>query len=124
MNTHIITKDQLDAKNYYTGASADFDGHLEIAPDLGIVLFKLSLSAKGSIIAMAGSGIEAGSGIKAGWGIEAGLGIKAGWGIETKFRVFAGMCIWRLPTNAEQTVTCNKFTGTLAFGKLIETSKS
>lgn len=105
MNTHIITKDQIDAEGYYTGASAAFDGHLEIAANLGTVRFKLSVSAKGSIIATAGSGIE------------------AGWGIEVKLRVFAGLCIWRIPTEEEQTVTCKKFTGTLAYGKLVETSK-
>ena len=117
MNTHIITKDQIDAEGYYTGASAAFDGHLEIAANLGTVRFKLSVSAKGSIIATAGSGIEAG------WGIKAGSGIEAGWGIEVKLRVFAGLCIWRIPTEEEQTVTCKKFTGTLAYGKLVETSK-
>jgi hypothetical protein len=41
----------------------------------------------------AGWGIEAGEGIKAGWGIEAGEGIKAGWGIEagSDYGIFAGL---------------------------------
>ncbi len=30
----------------------------------------------------------------------------------------------RIPTDAEQTVTCKTFKGTLAFGKLVETKEA
>jgi len=72
----------------------------------------------------AGDGIEAGCDIKAGYGIEAGCGIKAGlsiickW-ISSKLRIFAGLCIWRQPTEEETTITCEEVKeGTIAFGKL------
>lgn len=72
----------------------------------------------------AGCGIEAGDGIKAGDGIEAGCGIKAGlsivckW-IKARLRIFAGICIWRNPTEEETTITCEEVKdGTIAFGKL------
>ena len=111
MKTHIITKDQLDSDNKYVGSVplSLFYRHIEIAPNLGTVNFAGALSATGNIVAGLGSGINA------------GLGINAGWGIKAKLRVFAGLCSWRLPTEAEQTVTCHQFTGTLAFGKLVLT---
>jgi hypothetical protein len=65
-------------KDYIGPAIEDgFDGHVEIEGDLGWVKF-VSLNAKGSIFAGAGTGIKAGESIEAGWGIEAGMGIKAG----------------------------------------------
>ncbi len=112
MKTHIVTKDQLDADNKYIGSVdlTNFKGHLEIEASLGWVVFT-SLKVFGCIFA------------KAGTGIEAGWGIKAGEGISVKLRVFVGLISWRLPSDAEQTVTCKQFSGTLAFGKLAETSK-
>ena len=77
MNTHIITKDQLDADNNYIGSVslADFQGSLEIESSLGWVNFSKTLNVSGCILAKAGSGIGAGRGVKAGRGIKAGLGI-------------------------------------------------
>ena len=76
----------------------------------------------------AGWGIEAGSGIEAGWGIKAGWGIEAGWGITCKtilsirLRIFAGLCLWRLPAKEEQQITCGKLeSGDVCYGELIET---
>ena len=79
----------------------------------------------------AGSGIEAGYGIKAGYGIEAGSGIKAGSGIEAGLgivsktissgvRIFAGLCIWRLPENHEMEIRAKLLKGEIAFGTLVE----
>jgi len=73
----------------------------------------------------AGSGIEAGGGIKAGGGIEAGSGIEAGWGISaktisSKLRIFAGLCLWRLPTKEECQIRAKLLSGTIAFGELVE----
>ena len=65
------------------------DISIEIEANLGWVRFD-RLWVKGSIIALAGSGIEAGSVIKAGWGIKAGEGIKAGSGIEAGWGIEAG----------------------------------
>ena len=145
-----ITKTMLDADNFYIGAEdvdKGFDGHIEIAAGLGRVKFKLSIIATGRIIALLGSGIEAGWGIKAGsgikagdgieagWGIEAGSGIKAGWGIEAglsisakwlsaRLRIFAGLCLWRLPTDEEQQIRAEIRDGTVAFGTAVSPSKS
>ena len=78
----------------------------------------------------AGSGIEAGDGIKAGEGIKAGSGIEAGWGIEAglqivaktiisaKFRIFAGLCIWRLPNVKETAITAQCIEGEVCYGKV------
>jgi hypothetical protein len=87
-----ITAADLDADNVYIGGAdvSGYDGSIEIAADLGVVRFKASLVAKLRIRALAGSGIEADSGIKAGRGIEAGWGIKAGSGIEAGWGIKAG----------------------------------
>ena len=70
----------------------------------------------------AGWGIEAGWGIKAGWGIEAGEGIKCQKTLSFKLRLFAGLCIWRLPTSKEMEVRCaKKEGGEVIHGNLIET---
>ena len=85
----------------------------------------------------AGLGIEAGEGIKAGWGIEAGEGIEAGWGIEAgsgigagfsilaqvviaRLRIFAGLCLWRLPRDEEKQVRAKHIEGELCFGEFVK----
>jgi hypothetical protein len=81
----------------------------------------------------AGGNIEAGAGIMAGWRIKAGAGIKAGEGIGAglaiecqgnlvvKSRVFAGLCLWRSPTEDEKRIVCSKFEGgMIAYGTLFE----
>ena len=145
---HIVTKDQLNADNEYIGTVdlSNFDGAIEIGADLGWVKFKALVATK-YIVAKAGSGIEAGWGIeagsdiKAGWGIkagegiEAGWGIKAGWGIEAglkisakwitaKLRIFAGLCLWRIPTEEETEVAAELREGVIAFGKHVEPAKT
>ena len=75
----------------------------------------------------AGEGIQAGDGIKAVWGIEAGLGIEAGEGIEAGFsivakhisarlRIFAGLCMWRVPDPSEMEIRGEIRSGTIAHG--------
>ena len=73
-------------------------------------------------------GIVAEDGIVAGWGIKAGLGIRAGYGISCKLeldiglRIFAGLCLWRKPTEDEMKIICGKLiSGEVCYGKLIET---
>ena len=68
MNTHIITRDQLDSDNNYIGKTSlsNFDGHIEAEENLGYIKFANTISAKGYIYFKAGTGIEAGDGIKAG----------------------------------------------------------
>ena len=97
------------------------DGNIEIGASLGLLKF-VSLKVSGSIVARDGSGIEAG------WGIEAGLGIEAGWGIKAeyisvKLRIFAGMCMHRIPTDSETEIRAEIRSGYVAFGKVVGCEK-
>ena len=132
---------------FYIGTESvtDFNGSIEIDANIGWCRFASRLAARGSIIAKAGSGIEAGDGIEAGWGIEAGDGIKAGWGIEAgkgikagRFilcikALKAGYCIFagvntrkRVMEDADKTVTCGSLEGKLEYGtlKLLKNGKT
>ena len=136
-----ITKADLDENNFYKEDSVDVDGVIEIDGDLGTVCFRGSVKTKKYVFAKAGSGIEAGLGIKAGegieagWGIEAVSGIKAGDGIKaglsisckslsTPLRIFAGICGWKIPTEAEMTITGEIRKGTVAYGIIKEKSNA
>ena len=148
-----ITKADLDENNYYKEDSVDVDGAIEIDGDLGTVCFRGSVKTKKYVFAKAGSGIEAGLGIKAGEGIETGWGIKAWEGIEagrgieavsgikagdgikaglsisckslsTPLRIFAGICGWKIPTEAEMTITGEIRKGTVAYGIVEEKSNA
>ncbi len=119
MDTLKITKADLDGDGYYTGTALDsvYDGHIEIAAGLGYVRFRKTIAVRGRVVALTGSGIKAGE------GIEAGLSIVCRAWLTARLRVFAGLCLWRLPTDAEQTITCERFEGgTVAFGRLVETA--
>ena len=108
---HVVTKDQLDGDNRYTGTVdlTQFDGSIEIEANLGRVIFT-ALRAVGNIFA------EAGSGIEAGWGIEAVANISV------RLRIFVGLVRWRLPRPEELVISCRKLTsGTVAHGTLNET---
>lgn len=112
MNTLTITKAMLDADNTYVGETdvTEYDGHIEIAADLGCVRFTSGLSAAGSLRALAGSGIEAG------WGIKADFSIIAKF-VTTKQRIFVGLCLWREPKPDEMELRAELRSGTLAFGR-------
>ena len=128
METLRITKADLNEYNEYAASrDLDFDGHIEIAASLGCVKVRGFISAAGCLGIKAGSGIEAGFGIEAGLGIKAGSGIKAGWGIEAglqitakmitaKLRIFAGICIWKIPSSTEMTISAQRVEGTVSFG--------
>ncbi len=148
MKTIKITKADLNENNEYKKGSIGTwdnyeDTHVEIEANLGWVSFK-GVYVKGQVLALAGTGIKAGWGIKAGEGIEAGWGIKAGTGIEAGegieagwgikagegiecklalsfgYNLFAGTATWtKKPT---KTITCGKLEkGTICYGDLIET---
>ena len=115
METIRITKADIDSNGNVLGdkAKIDVNGHVEIDADLGCVHF-VSIKATGRIRASAGSGISAGLGISAGSGISAKRSIAA------KLRIFAGVCMWRKPTDAETEIRCAKLeSGEVAFGKLV-----
>ena len=148
--TLLITRDMVAEDGAYTGPDVShFDGHICIDAGLGTVWFGSWLRASLSITATAGSGIkagegieagwgieagegieagsgiEAGLGIEAGWGIEAGLGIEAGWGIEAKWfdiklRIFAGLCMSRLPRPEELEIRGELRQGIIAHGTHVQ----
>src|SRR5208337_3060222 len=71
-------------------------------------------------------GIKAGESIKADWGIKAGGSIEADLGITCKrdisvgFRIFAGVCGWKMPSTEEMTITCHAVkSGIVAFGVVV-----
>ena len=121
-----ITRADINDRNEYIGATdvSDYAGHIDIDADLGWVIFTASIGAKGHILSLAGSGIEAGDGIKAGdgieagWGIEAGLSITAKW-LSARLRIFAGLCAWRLPTPEETEIRAEVRGGAVAFGTVV-----
>jgi hypothetical protein len=128
----------ITAKNrrQYENTHVKVDGSIEISEGLGVVVF-VSLSASASILAKAGSGIEAGEGIDAGWDIKAGEGIKAGWDIKAGlsinctavlragFRIFVGIALWKKEvSDEEKTITCGWLeSGTVEYGILKETGR-
>ena len=127
----IIKKEHLNERNEYVGEIdvSNLDGNLIADGNLGYIKFK-SINVSGFILFKAGSGINAGWGIKAGLGIEAGSGIKAGLGIEaglsisaqtitTPLRIFAGLCLWRNPSEEEMKVMAKRIDGggVIAFGE-------
>lgn len=79
------------------------------------------IEAGGSI--EAGQGIEAGAGIEAGSNIVTGGSIKAGFSIIAKFiscklRIFAGSCLWKIPSESEMEIKAEVRSGTIAYGIL------
>lgn len=117
MNTLKLTaKDFKKSDSYWSDYIGevdvtDYDGHIEIDANLGWVRFAQSIRADGRILALAGTGIEAGMFIEAGWSIKAGTSIKAGmdikaggnikartsikagWGIKARGNIEAGTSI-------------------------------
>ena len=76
-----------------------------------------SLKASGHIWVEAGSGIKAGSGIEAGGGITCKT-------LSSKLRIFAGLCLWRLPEKEETLIKCEKLIeGDICFGELVITEE-
>ena len=101
----LTSKDFKKGDRYYSEyvgkeIAINADVSVEIEGNLGWVKFD-RLYVKGSIVAAAGTGIEAGGGIKAGegieagWGIKAGEGIEAGWGIDKIVFNLVVLCISR-----------------------------
>ena len=117
MKTLVITQDLLNANGEYIGADevSQFDGHIEIAADLGVVKFSAGLRATGRIRSGAGSGIKAGEGIEAGGGIKAGLSINSKT-VAAGLRIFAGLYMWRIPEPQEMEIKAELRGGTIAHG--------
>ena len=126
MSEYKITKADLNESNEYIGKTdlSNYNGSVTSDPNLGYIKVK-SIRVTGGIYLSTGCGIEAGEGIEAGCGIEAGWGIKAGCGIVCKWissrlRIFAGLCLCRLPTKEEQQIVCEELReGKICFGELV-----
>ena len=45
--------------------------------------------------------------------------------LNAKLRIFAGLCIWRMPTAEEMQIRCEKLeSGEICYGKLVKIKKS
>ena len=94
METKIITKADLNYRNEYA-ASTDlrFAGHLTFEADLGWVRILGTLAVDGCIVAKA---------------------------VTCKLRIFAGLCLYRLPKPEEGQIRVTRpVQGTVCFGEVV-----
>jgi len=112
MDTLKITVAEVKDGVYIGPDVSAWQGHIEIAAELGRIKFSGAISARGKIFAQAGSGIEAG------WGIEAGRGIVSKW-LSCRLRIFAGLVNWRLPEPGEDEIRAEIRGGTVALGTVV-----
>ena len=104
METKTITKADLNEQNEYAASdSLEFDGHIQIQGNLGRVVFRGRLQATGFIRSLAGTGIEAGTGITC----------KT---LAVRLRIFAGLCMWRKPKPEEMEIRAESISGEVCFG--------
>ena len=108
-----ISKEDLDADNFYKEDSVDFNGRIEIESNLGCVRFKKGLYAKLSIFAEAGTGIKAGEGIISGL-LMSPAKIIAKW-IDVKLRICAGF-----NCKDEQEIDAEIKNGKVILGKMMK----
>ena len=120
MEKLVIGKKDLNEENFYTEQNIDFDGAVEFEAGLGRVKIAGQIRATRYIFAGAGTGIKAGMGIRAGEGIEAGLSIVCKT-LNAKLRIFAGLCIWRMPNAEEMQIRCERLeSGEICYGELVK----
>ena len=117
MEKLVITKDYQGIVD--DGYRYKLNGNLISATSIDIQLDK-GLYVQGFI--EAGGSIKAGGSIEAGEGILAQLAITCNGTLKAKLGIYSGVCAWKEPTEAEQTITCGKLDGTVKYGtlKLIE----
>ena len=112
MKTLKLTAEHFDQDGNYIGAVdvSDYDGHIEIAADLGYVKFN-SIAVKGWLLA------------KAGTGIEAGTGIKCQLVLSFTKRLFAGVSVFRSKADEIKHIECGKLAGggVVCYGDVTET---
>jgi len=128
MKTLVIDKDfkgliKNEYGQYLFQGNIEFDGSIEIKLDHRLIV---SGGIKAGDGIEAGWGIEAGEGIEAGWGIKAGLTIKCSGSLSFKFRLFAGIAIWKKTEPEEQAIECKEIDGEIGYGilKLLEGRKT
>jgi len=116
MKTLVIDKDfkgliKNEYGQYLFQGNIEFDGSIEIKLDHRLIV---------------SGGIKAGDGIEAGWGIKAGLTIKCSGSLSFKFRLFAGIAIWKKTEPEEQAIECKEIDGEIGYGilKLLEGRKT
>jgi len=114
MEKLVIGKKDLNEENFYTEQNIDFDGAVEFEAGLGRVKIAGQIRATRYIFAGAGTGIKAGE------GIEAGLSIVCKT-LNAKLRIFAGLCIWRMPNAEEMQIRCERLeSGEICYGELVK----
>ena len=110
METFTITKAHIDQNGRYIGPDPEFDGNVLIEGGLGRVLFE-HLSAQGSIVSEAGSGIKVDGSITVFGDFTVVKSIKAGADITAGKRITAGSITagYRIAAGGAVTV-CDGFT--------------
>ena len=101
-----ILKITPENRAQYENTAVAFAGRIELAPRMGLLSF-VSISATLSIVA------EAGTGIEAGWGIKAKT-------LTVALRIFAGLCICRIPDASEMEIRAKVLSGTVCYGTVVE----
>lgn len=101
-----ISADHVQGGEYIGPDVSDYEGHIEIAADLGRVRFAGSISVKGRIRALAGEGIEAGLVIKS-------------KRLSANPRIFAGLVNWRKIAPGEDHISAEILSGTVALGTVV-----
>ena len=108
MSEYKITKADLNESNEYIGKTdlSNYNGSVTSDPNLGYIKVK-AIRVTGWISLSTGCGIEAGEGIVCKW-------------ISSRLRIFAGLCLCRLPTKEEQQIVCEELReGKICFGELV-----
>lgn len=114
MDTLKITKADLNERNEYAVAdSLEFRGSVEVEANLGVVRIR------GRAIVVGALSVNAGSSLEVGGSLKVGLSITAKW-ISCEFRIFAGLCDWKIPSPEEMRINAEVRKGIVCFGEVMK----
>jgi len=114
VDTLKITKADLNERNEYAVAdSLEFRGSVEVEANLGVVRIR------GRAIVVGALSVNAGSSLEVGGSLKVGLSITAKW-ISCEFRIFAGLCDWKIPSPEEMRINAEVRKGIVCFGEVMK----
>ena len=144
MDTLKITKADLNERNEYAVAdSLEFRGSVEVEANLGVVRIRGRAIVVGALSVNAGSSLEVGgslevgSSLEVGWSLEVGESLEVGWSLKVggslkvglsitakwiscEFRIFAGLCDWKIPSPEEMRINAEVRKGIVCFGEVMK----
>ena len=150
MDTLKITKADLNERNEYAVAdSLEFRGSVEVEANLGVVRIRGRAIVVGALSVNAGSSLEVGGSLKVGsslevgGSLEVGSSLEVGWSLEVgeslevggslkvglsitakwiscEFRIFAGLCDWKIPSPEEMRINAEVRKGIVCFGEVMK----